>query len=76
MSDVELRFTREEYAARLAKTRRAMAEKGLDLIIVSDPSNMAWLTGYDGWSFCWASKASPYGGGGPWTRRERGAPSS
>jgi ectoine hydrolase len=51
MSDVELRFTREEYAARLAKTRRAMAEKGLDLIIVSDPSNMAWLTGYDGWSF-------------------------
>ena len=51
MTDVELRFTREEYAARLAKTRRAMAEKGLDLIIVSDPSNMAWLTGYDGWSF-------------------------
>ena len=28
-----------------------MAERGLDLIIVTDPSNMGWLTGYDGWSF-------------------------
>ena len=46
-----LKFAREEYAERLAKTRRAMAAKGLDLLIVSDPSNMAWLTGYDGWSF-------------------------
>ncbi len=28
-----------------------MEEAGADLIIVTDPSNMAWLTGYDGWSF-------------------------
>ena len=28
-----------------------MEAKGIDLLIVSDPSNMAWLTGYDGWSF-------------------------
>ena len=48
---VELAFPREEYAQRIAKTRRAMGERGLDVIIVSDPSNMAWLTGYDGWSF-------------------------
>ena len=40
-----------EYARRVDKTRRAMAARGLDLIVVSDPSNMAWLTGYDGWSF-------------------------
>jgi ectoine hydrolase len=46
-----LKFSREEYADRLAKTRRAMEAKGVDLLIVSDPSNMAWLTGYDGWSF-------------------------
>jgi ectoine hydrolase len=46
-----LSFTREEYAARLAKTRTAMQAAGVDVIIVSDPSNMAWLTGYDGWSF-------------------------
>ncbi len=46
-----LPFTQEEYASRLQKTRSAMAEQNLDLLIVSDPSNMAWLTGYDGWSF-------------------------
>ena len=46
-----LKFTREEYAARLAKTRQAMEAKGIDVLICSDPSNMAWLTGYDGWSF-------------------------
>ncbi|HTV71038.1 MAG TPA: ectoine hydrolase DoeA [Rhizobiaceae bacterium] len=51
MSASELRFSRQEYAERLAKTRRAMEAKGVDLLIVSDPSNMHWLTGYDGWSF-------------------------
>jgi ectoine hydrolase len=51
MTVTNLRFSLEEYATRLAKTRRAMAAKGIDLLIVSDPSNMAWLTGYDGWSF-------------------------
>ena len=47
----EPRFTADEYAARLAKTRAAMEAKGVDCLIVSDPSNMHWLTGYDGWSF-------------------------
>ena len=51
MSSPDLKFTREEYAERLAKTRKAMERRGVDLLIVSDPSNMAWLTGYDGWSF-------------------------
>ena len=51
MTNVELNFTRAEYAERLAKTRAAMERAGLELLIVSDPSNMAWLTGYDGWSF-------------------------
>ena len=48
---VELHFPREEYAERIAKTRRVMGEREFDLLVVSDPSNMAWLTGYDGWSF-------------------------
>lgn len=47
----ELHFERSEYATRLAKTRAAMAERDLEAIFVTDPSNMAWLTGYDGWSF-------------------------
>ena len=51
MPDIPLNFTREEYADRLARTRKAMAERGIDTLIVSDPSNMHWLTGYDGWSF-------------------------
>ncbi|WP_445681478.1 ectoine hydrolase DoeA [Radicibacter daui] len=48
---LHLNFTREEYAQRLAKVHGAMALRHLDLLIISDPSNMAWLTGYDGWSF-------------------------
>ena len=51
MIEPNLKFSRDEYADRLAKTRKAMEQKGVDLLIVSDPSNMAWLTGYDGWSF-------------------------
>lgn len=46
-----LHFTRQEYDARIAKTRAAMEAAGVEVIIVTDPSNMAWLTGYDGWSF-------------------------
>ncbi|MCP3723416.1 ectoine hydrolase DoeA [Paraburkholderia sp. CNPSo 3272] len=44
-------FARSEYDARIAKTRRAMQDEGIDLLIVTDPTNMNWLTGYDGWSF-------------------------
>jgi ectoine hydrolase len=46
-----LNFIRSEYDTRLAKTRSAMARAGIELMIVTDPSNMHWLTGYDGWSF-------------------------
>ena len=51
MSTVQLNFSPAEYAARIAKTRAAMERAGIELLIVTDPSNMAWLTGYDGWSF-------------------------
>jgi ectoine hydrolase len=51
MTSAALNFDRMEYAQRIAKTRAAMAARGVDLLIVTDPSNMAWLTGYDGWSF-------------------------
>ena len=45
------RFEKEEYDVRIAKVRQSMAEKNIEVLIVTDPSNMAWLTGYDGWSF-------------------------
>ncbi len=51
MAPDRLPFPLAEYEARIARTRSAMAARGLDLVITSDPSNMAWLTGYDGWSF-------------------------
>jgi ectoine hydrolase len=51
MPEVALNFSRAEYAERLAKTRAAMEARGINLLLVTDPSNMAWLTGYDGWSF-------------------------
>lgn len=51
MSQIDLPFTRAEYADRLARTRTAMERAGIDTLICVDPSNMAWLTGYDGWSF-------------------------
>lgn len=44
-------FSSNEYARRLTKVRQSMAQMGLDVLFVEDPSNMAWLTGYDGWSF-------------------------
>ena len=44
-------FSRSEYDRRIAATRKAMAAAGLDVLFVTDPSNQAWLTGYDGWSF-------------------------
>lgn len=44
-------FSQSEYDRRLGKTWAAMAAAELDVIVVTDPSNQAWLTGYDGWSF-------------------------
>lgn len=44
-------FEESEYLARIERTRSSMEDKGIDVLIVSDPSNMAWLTGYDAWSF-------------------------
>ncbi|MUZ75904.1 ectoine hydrolase DoeA [Agrobacterium vitis] len=51
MTVAALNFSLEEYAERLNKTRIAMVGQHIDVLIVSDPANMAWLTGYDGWSF-------------------------
>lgn len=44
-------FEKSEYDDRLRRTRLALAEKGLDALVIGDPSNINWLTGYDAWSF-------------------------
>ncbi len=46
-----LPFTKAEYARRLSSVRSAMQRAGVEVMFTCDPSNMAWLTGYDGWSF-------------------------
>ncbi len=46
-----LPFERSEYQDRVARVRRSMEKAGIDLLLSSDPANMNYLTGYDGWSF-------------------------
>jgi len=47
-------FTKEEYKKRLQKVQKSMQEKGIELLISQDTSNMNYLTGYDAWSFYYA----------------------
>jgi len=49
-----MNFTVEEYKSRLKKVQSLMQEKGIELLISQDPSNMNYLTGYDAWSFYYA----------------------
>lgn len=51
MAPINPAFDASEYARRLAAVRAAMARDGLDALFIEDPSNMSWITGYDGWSF-------------------------
>jgi ectoine hydrolase len=46
-----LPFTREEYAQRLQKVLGFMDREGIDTLVLTDPCNILWLTGYDLWSF-------------------------
>lgn len=44
-------FSRNEYLKRIADTKTAMDKKGIQILVICDPANMNYLTGYDGWSF-------------------------
>ncbi|MFP9060115.1 M24 family metallopeptidase [Natrialbaceae archaeon A-chndr2] len=44
-------FEPEEYERRVDATKERMREAGLETLFVTDPANMNYLTGYDGWSF-------------------------
>ncbi len=46
-----MNFTLQEYSTRLENVKKIMSDRGLDILILTDPSNMNYLTGYDGWSF-------------------------
>ena len=44
-------FETAEYDRRLGLARAEMERRGLDVLLVTDPANMNYLTGYDAWSF-------------------------
>jgi len=44
-------FEKAEYQHRLNLVRTAMSDRNLDALVIGDPSNMNWLTGFDAWSF-------------------------
>jgi len=40
-------FDDAEYAERLRRVRERMAERGVDVLYVTSPANLVWLTGYE-----------------------------
>jgi ectoine utilization protein EutD len=46
-----LPFERSEYETRIRNTKAAMQKRGIELLLVADPANMCYLTGYNAWSF-------------------------
>ncbi len=47
----KLPFTQEEYNRRVRLVKEAMDKRGIELLLVLDPSHMNYLSGFDGWSF-------------------------
>ncbi len=75
MTTVRANFTTGEYLRRIDRTRAELFRRGLDAIVVSDPSNMSWLSGYDGWSFYVFQAVILTGEGEPvWWGRQMDAP--
>lgn len=46
-----LPFSLNEYKSRLKKTKVSMAEQGIEVLLITNPANMNYVSGYDGWSF-------------------------
>jgi len=44
-------FTLDEYKNRIHKTHQSMQDSNMEILVLCDPANMNYLTGYDGWSF-------------------------
>ncbi|MCP4335619.1 MAG: aminopeptidase P family protein [Gammaproteobacteria bacterium] len=47
MTDVNIHFSREEYAQRQDRVRRSMQQQGLDGVLLFKIEDQYWLTGYD-----------------------------
>ena len=53
-----LLFERSEYLERIAAVKRRMDAAGIDVLLISDPCNMNYLTGYDATSYYVQSRAT------------------
>ena len=54
MSNLEerwLNFNIEEYHQRFKNVKESMTKASIDVLILTDPANMNYVTGFDGWSF-------------------------
>jgi ectoine hydrolase len=46
-----LSFDYSEYQQRIVKTKERMVLEGIEVLVITNPANMNYLTGFDGWSF-------------------------
>lgn len=46
-----LPFELSEYQHRIRNVKEKMVDQGIDVLLVTDPANMNYLTGYDSWSY-------------------------
>ncbi len=46
-----IKFAKEEYQSRVQKVKEKMEERGVEVLLITDPANMNYLTGYNAWSF-------------------------
>ncbi|MEJ8777007.1 M24 family metallopeptidase [Pseudogracilibacillus sp. ICA-222130] len=44
-------FSKAEYEKRIQKTKESMQSRGIDVLLLTDPANMNYVTGFDAWSF-------------------------
>ncbi|HFA59915.1 MAG TPA: aminopeptidase P family protein, partial [Rhodospirillales bacterium] len=47
-----LHFAREEYATRQRAVLTAMADSGLDALLMFKPESQYWTTGFDSFGYC------------------------
>lgn len=47
----QLHFQRAEFLGRLAAVKDQMVKRGIDILLLSEPPNMNYLTGYDAYSY-------------------------
>jgi ectoine hydrolase len=48
---VDTAFPKREYDQRIERVKAAMEARGVDVLVATEPANIAYLTGYDAWSW-------------------------